>query len=411
MQKRKIGIPATGFIGWGGGIDFLRMLIRGILVTGKYDVVILIPSNRTLRNKIRNTVKIVANQVISLLSVVGIRKRKYVLQDIKDQSYLFKEFYKEVTVAVYKHNTTGLKQIIKKQAIELLIPCIDAIDYDIDIPWIGYLYDFQHKYLTQFFNPIEIKNREIHFDKMVASADKIIVNSHAVKKDVNRFYPNNNSEVVSLPFTPLFSKQLLVDHYDKLKIKYNLPEKYFIISNQFWQHKSHLTAFQALKIFLEKTGENIAIVCTGETNDYRHATYFKNLQTEIQQLGIEGNVLFLGYISKQDQIQILLHAIALIQPTLFEGGPGGGATYDAVAFGKPAIVSNIEINKEIESPLVTFFQVSNPNDLAEKMASVFAANANFHFHCDSEKLERESAERIKILGESLHLIIEAELEK
>lgn len=186
---------------------------------------------------------------------------------------------------------------------------------------------------------------------------------------------------------------------------YGLPEKYFIISNQFWLHKSHLTAFRALKMLSDNTPENIALVCTGNTEDSRDAAYFASLKEEIRRMGIENRVHFLGYISKKEQIGILLQAIALIQPTLFEGGPGGGATYDAIAFGKQAIISDIDINKEIDNPLVTFFQVGNERDLSEKMLQVLHGYQAEHYVVNDEQLAAVSAARVKLLGQALDNVI------
>lgn len=61
------------------------------------------------------------------------------------------------------------------------------------------------------------------------------------------------------------------------------------------------------------------------------------------------------YIAKLDQIALLKKSIAVIQPTLFEGGPGGGASYDAISLGKPLIVSDIKVNQEIEQSERVFF--------------------------------------------------------
>jgi glycosyltransferase involved in cell wall biosynthesis len=59
-----------------------------------------------------------------------------------------------------------------------------------------------------------------------------------------------------------------------------------------------------------------------------------------------------------------------VQPTLFEGGPGGGATFDAVALGIPSLLSDIPVNLEISDPLVRFFKTSNAESLAEKMMEI-----------------------------------------
>lgn len=408
MRKRRIGIPVNGFVGWGGGIDFIKMVIRGVLATQKYEVIILIPDEASKKDKIKNRVKKTLNLLALPLTVVGVKKNPLAIKEFKNYTGIFNEFKQDFAKSIAYHNThKHFRKALKKNKIDVLGPCISAQEKDLPIPWIGYLYDFQHRYLPQFFSEEEIKHREAHFGQMVHDASDIIVNSLSVKNDIHKFYPGEQSKVTALPFTPLFNKRLLTSQFDVLKKKYNLPDNYFIISNQFWRHKDHLTAFRALQIITSTATEQIAIVCTGETGDYRQGDFFASLKKEIQDLGIEDKVYFLGYISKQDQIQILLHAVALVQPTLFEGGPGGGATYDAIAFSKPAIISDIAINKEINHPLVTFFQAGNHLDLANKMRQAIQQEKTGAAGIDNEQLERETKERIKLLGNALSNLIDS----
>ncbi len=70
------------------------------------------------------------------------------------------------------------------------------------------------------------------------------------------------------------------------------------------------------------------------------------------------------------------NCIALIQPTLFEGGPGGGSVYNAISVGKKCIVSNIKINKEIVDNNVLFFKAGNNQNLALKMEKLISGNIN-----------------------------------
>ena len=53
----------------------------------------------------------------------------------------------------------------------------------------------------------------------------------------------------------------------------------------------------------------------------------------MDELGINDDVEIVGHIPKLDQIALLKNSIAVIQPTLFEGGPGGGSAYDAISLG------------------------------------------------------------------------------
>jgi hypothetical protein len=57
----------------------------------------------------------------------------------------------------------------------------------------------------------------------------------------------------------------------------------------------------------------------------------------------------------------------MVQPSLFEGGPGGGSVFDAISLGVPCIVSDVQVNLELNEPIVTFFKARDPASLAEEM--------------------------------------------
>jgi len=266
------------------------------------------------------------------------------------------------------------------------------------------MFDYQHKHLPHLFAEEERQRRDKVFAGMLAEAAVVIVNSRDTQSDIETFNPDRASAVVALPFTPIPDPAWFDADGEEVARKYELPKRYFLISNQFWRHKSHLTAFEALAILRQDAGlRDVKIICTGETRDTRHPTYFSELQKEIAALDIADAVNILGHIPKQDQMQIMKNAVAVIQPTLFEGGPGGGAVYDAVALGVRAIVSDIAVNREIEDAKVTFFTAGSSADLAEKMAMLLSKPPP---RLDPESLLASAGRRTEKLGERLLEAIE-----
>jgi glycosyltransferase involved in cell wall biosynthesis len=93
----------------------------------------------------------------------------------------------------------------------------------------------------------------------------------------------------------------------------------------------------------------------------------------LEKTGLKDRVKILGLIPKRDQIELLKHCCALIQPTLFEGGPGGGAVYDAFSLGVPALVSDIPVNRELPADeSVRFFPAGDAAALAARMTEQLA---------------------------------------
>jgi glycosyltransferase involved in cell wall biosynthesis len=178
-------------------------------------------------------------------------------------------------------------------------------------------------------------------------------------------YENFNSKIHVIPFLPYPDKELLFNNINATKF-YNIQNNFFLISNQFWKHKNHAVAFEAFKLFL-KNNNNFVLVCTGKTEDRRFPNYFSDLKKKFFDLIKNNKIIILGEIPKIYQINLLKKCTALIQPTLYEGGPGGFSTYESIAYGIPVILSDIEVNREINSQYVYFFRSNNSHQLAKLM--------------------------------------------
>jgi glycosyltransferase involved in cell wall biosynthesis len=169
-----------------------------------------------------------------------------------------------------------------------------------------------------------------------------------------------------------------------------------------------MTAFKALHLFIEKTGiEKIGLVCTGQTHDYRFPEYFDEIKNAIEELNLKNNIFILGYIQKQAQLALLSKSIAVIQPTRFEGGPGGGAVYESVAYGIRSIVSDIAVNKELDDSTVTFFSTGSADSLCDRMIEIY--NAPYQ-QPSAEVLDDNSKQRLSNMGNALLSVINKTLD-
>lgn len=360
----RIAIYGDMFVEWGGGIDFLRILLRGLnaLPNAQNNQLFLVIPVKKISGF--SYIKYYIKKALNRLPL----RKKYVASLPKPLNLAHIEAVlkqeAKLTFIVVEHAPEKLAAQLMPHQLEFVLPCFHPMPIDFPIPWLGYLYDFQHKYLSHFFSKEECEIRDTAFAAMVAQAPAIIVNARAVKQDAVQFLKANPSHIFALPFCPLYGQENLVGSLEK----YHLPEKYFLISNQFWKHKDHATAFKALKAFYALgSNQHIHLVCTGEMHDYRFPAYAEELNQLIKHLGLEKQVHLLGYISKQDQVLLMQKAIAVLQPTLFEGGPGGGVVYEALARNKYVVLSDIPVNKEIEDERCTFFEAGNPDDFAQKL--------------------------------------------
>jgi len=361
MKPLRVGMLAAGFT-WGGGRDFLKFLTLGLAPTGA-DITVLVP-DPTVISKIRAEAVRCRSFIRALARFERPRFHRGQIDDYRPLIESFSSAVGSMRVVHYPASRAGLTRVLAKEQIDIILPSIDTLGGGFPKPWLGYIFDLQHKYLPHLCSRELITSRDRRFQRMLRDATAIIVNSEQVKNDLRSFYDCGTCEVHALPFCPIPQSEWFSLDVGAAKTHYEIREPYFLISNQFWLHKDHATAFKALALM--KNG-NAQLVCTGSTSDYRDPEYFPRLEQLISDLGLNSRVKILGHIPKAVQIAIMRGAVAVIQSTLFEGGPGGGSVYEAVAMGVPAIVSDIPVNREISERGVTFFAAGSAEALASAM--------------------------------------------
>ncbi len=230
------------------------------------------------------------------------------------------------------------------------------------IPWIP---DFQHHYLPQLFSDTEIKKRNTLFQKIADHAPLVLFTSNDAKKDFLQIYPSSPAQTLVLPF-PVHPKDTwYTGDPHQVQKKYNVPDNFILCSNQFWMHKNHAILFKALAI-LRSQGQDIHLVCTGSTTDYRNPNYFNKLQEYIQVLNIKDRIHILGLIPRHDQMQLMRRSLFVVQPSLFEGL--SLIIQECQLLGKPIILSDLAIHQE--ESYGTYFARSDAQDLASKIADL-----------------------------------------
>ncbi len=410
----RIGILAEGFMEWGGGIDLLRMIVDCLRLATTEDppeLVLLAPRTPVARA--------VQSAVLPWYRwmVAGLKQRRMESwrEPLREQRSLSSSrqlarvadaIGGEIPVRLFRDDE-DLEAAARAEKLVCLLPSFRALSQAVRTPWLGYLYDFQHRHLPHLFSPGDRAIREARFQAMANSARQVLVNSRSVREDCLHFLREGRATFVALPFGAAPVPDWL-DDAPEIVAKYDLPARYFLVSNQFWTHKNHRVVFQALRALSRETEiVDVAVVCTGSTVDARDRSYFPSLQRYLRENQLVEKVRILDYIPKRDQIEIMKRAIAVIQPTLFEGGPGGGAVYDAVALDVPVLVSDIPVNRELEGHgfPIQFFNPTDARALAELMLE--RARHPTVNRKSSITLIEEGRRRRQAVGEILAKAIEA----
>lgn len=219
--------------------------------------------------------------------------------------------------------------------------------------------DFQHKALPHFFSAEECAER----DATVAQTAKwgnILLSSHAAAADFRRYYPElEHVRAHVLHFSSAAVLDTKPMSLEELSRTYPVSEPYFFLPNQFWKHKNHGVVVEALRQLPAK----IKVLCTGSMDDYRDKTYVPNLLAKVKEAGLEERFVCLGSVPYPVMVSLMDHAIAVLQPSLFEGW--STTVEESKAMLKRIVLSKIAVHVEQAPERGIYFTPDAPDSSAQ----------------------------------------------
>lgn len=355
VKSLKIGLIMPTDKRWMGGVIYIQNLVKAIasLKSSKIEIYLIIPLGLD-----KDLYKGILPFVHKLCVEPSLSLNWY--------NRVWWAFSRKFPFIPNKH----LSDIVKRENLDFLYPITGFYGFywKFDCSWAAWIPDFQHKYLPEFSNRRKSRKLDRVFERIGRNAPFTIFSSFVALKDFERFYPNSVSRNFVINFRTVPKSEWFTQDPVFVQQKYQLPDRFFLVSNQFWKHKNHKIIIESL-IILEKENIRPVIVCTGKVNDSRFPSYGQEIIQLIRKFRLNKQVKILGLIPRQEQIQLMRRAIAVIQPSLFEGW--STVVEDARALGKVIILSDIPVHIEQKPPNSHYFHHSSPEDLANKIKNLF----------------------------------------
>ncbi len=228
---------------------------------------------------------------------------------------------------------------------------------------LAWIPDFQHKVLPHMFKRLALLKRELGFRAQLFSGRTLIVSSEAAKRDFERYYAFAAQKPYVVRFPSLLASSAMTDPVGAA-LRYEIAEPYFYIPNQFWKHKNHGIVVKALEI-LAKRGLKPLLVLSGRQQDPRHPEWFAQLKASIETSAVSRQIKMLGLIPYEDVINLNAGALAVINPSRFEGW--STSVEEAKALGTPLILSNLPVHIEQTQNAGNYFDPDDAVALAAHM--------------------------------------------
>ena len=384
-NKLKIALFMQGGRGWLGGVEYIKNLILALgslpdQARSTFEVHLISgePLDDTLHRQLAPYVKQFYRQDVDLQPLTFLNRSRWLLER-----------------KLLKKSNPRLEALIKKQGFDFLYPHATDQARASNYRSAAWIPDFQHKYLPQFFTAQELNDRDQSYSSIAQCSESVVLSSKTAAEDFKKFFPDAANKARVLSFKTSSSPVWYEGDPQQTQQNYHLPDRFFLISNQFWQHKNHLVAFKALKLLQERSIFP-TLVCTGHIYDYRKPDYSDIVLQTIHQLGIAKQVHLLGLIPKNDQVQLMRRSLAIIQPSLFEGW--STLVEDARCLGKPMILSDLPVNLEQDPPGSVFFDRHSPEHLADLIEQAWVHHSLGPDLVAEDRARKKSCEEVQAYG-------------
>jgi len=275
-----------------------------------------------------------------------------------------------------------VRAIVRQQCDLWLFPSQDPWCYLAPVPALATIHDLMHRYERRFPEIGTRKQfgwREWHFSNTSKWSAGILVDSQLGKQHVIDSYHIDPSRLHVLPFVaPAYLDDESADV--NTSTPNHLPQKFLFYPAQFWAHKNHQRLVRAIAM-LKSRFPDIRLVLAGAKKK-EYAT----IRSLVEQLGLNENVLFLGYVPDSEMGSLYRHARAMIMPTF--SGPTNIPPLEAMKSGCPSAVSNIYAMPEQTRGAALLFDPESVEEMAAVMARLW----------EDDELCRELAERGKVVS-------------
>jgi glycosyltransferase involved in cell wall biosynthesis len=253
--------------------------------------------------------------------------------------------------------------------LDFVYPATQLAEAPFGAPWAGWIPDWQHIHLPEMFGERELARRLIQYRILAQRPAVTVLSSRMALEDTRAVCGEETAELRILHFPAIFEPEVYARSPGRIadaRARHGAPERYLVICNQFWLHKNHLVAFEALR----HTRQDVRLVMTGEIDDERWPDYAARIRALMDDPQVGRRVTITGRIDRDDQIDLMLGAMGFLQPSRFEGW----STFveEARALGKPMLLSDFPVHREQSPPGGAFFDPGDPEALAARLDAWFA---------------------------------------
>ena len=196
-------------------------------------------------------------------------------------------------------------------------------------------------------------------------ADRIIAVSENTKRDImhSLSIPESKIKVIYEAIDKSYHPIEDIKFLNRIRKRYTLPDKFILHVGTIEPRKNITRLIKAFSTLKKMKSLKHKLVIAGQKG-WRYSDIFR----EVKDLDLEGEVIFIGYVSEEDLPGLYNAAQVFVYPSLYEGF--GLAPLEAMACGTPVICSHTSSLPEVVGDVAILVDPYNIDEMARAIGEV-----------------------------------------
>lgn len=224
------------------------------------------------------------------------------------------------------------------------------------------LYFLEKNCAMSFFEKIWMK---LKMPSWLKKADRILVFSTHAQHEIVKRYPfsHDKIDVVKFPVSEEL-KPNDEDARDVVRYQHTMGNAYFLYHGPIHNAANLLNLLKGFSIFKKKLGSNMKLVLSGSIG-----AYSAKFLTELETYKYRDDVIVIGKLPLQDEIDLIASCYALVHPCRWDRF--GLPVLKAMKLGVAVLTSSNSTHSEQAGMAGMYFNENDPAEIGEKLILIY----------------------------------------
>jgi len=279
--------------------------------------------------------------------------------------------------------TFGTGRLSRKGQFDVWLSTHHATPWNSGVPDLAMIHDMIPLVSPEFGEGLQTAYLKFALKNVAKRATHLLTNSETSKEDIVKFARVDPAKITVIPLGPGSRVAAVGPEDAPCKLLEQIPFQRFLFGLGTLEPRKNLpNLFRALSILHRKPEfQDVGLVLAGGRGWKEEGIF-----DELRRLGIEENVVFLGYVPDEWLPFLFALSRAFVFPSLLEGF--GMPILEAMIAGAPVIASGVGAMREVGGDAPAYFDPHNPEDICETIVGVLTGRFGSRLQMAARGLER-----------------------